>query len=111
MLIQHLDALGTHGLDSSIQLSLIDIRFDLAAKKKDKLEVPYEVVRRIEGTDTMFQAVDKIDPSNYISASAKAREALRTNPSHKFFRGIPVDKSKTQTSSLVKLLAVLYRSA
>ena len=78
MLIQHLDALGTHGLDSSIQLSLIDIRFDLAAQKKDKLEVPYEVVRRIEGTDTMFQAVDKIDPSNYISASPKAREALKT---------------------------------
>jgi hypothetical protein len=79
--------------------------------EKDKLEVPYEIVRRIEGTNAMFQAVEKIDPSNYISASPKAREALRTKPSIKFFRGIPIDKNKTQTSSLVKLLAVLYRSA
>jgi hypothetical protein len=111
MLIQHLDALGAHGLDSSIQLSVIEIRFDLASQKKDKLEVPYDIIRRIEGTAAMFQAVDKIDPSNYISASPKAREALRTNSSIKFFRGIPVYKNKTQTSSLIKLLAVLYRSA
>jgi hypothetical protein len=111
MLIQHLDALGAHGLDSSIQLSVIEIRFDLASQKKDKLEVPYDIVRRIEGTDATFQAVDRIDPPNYISASPKAREALRTNPTIKFFRGIPVAKNKTQTSSLVKLLAVLYRSA
>jgi hypothetical protein len=111
MLIQHLDALGTHGLDSSIQVSLIEIRFDLATQKKNKLEVPYDIVRRIEGTNVMFHAVDKIDPSNYVSASPKAREALRTNPSIKFFRGIPIEKNKTQTSSLAKLLAVLYRSA
>jgi hypothetical protein len=111
MLIQHLDALGTNGLESSVQLAVIEIRFDLASQKKAKLEIPYDIVRRIEGTDAMFQAVEKIDPSNYISASQKARETLRSNPSIQFFRGIPVEKNKTQTSSLVKLLAVLYRSA
>src|ERR1700747_752300 len=90
MLIQHLEALGTNGLESSIQLAVIEIRFDLASQKKTKLEIPYDIVRRIEGTDAMFQAVEKIDPSNYISASQKARETLRSNPSIQFFRGIPV---------------------
>src|SRR5258708_15675988 len=111
MLIQHLEALGTNGLESSIQLAVIEIRFDLASQKKAKLEIPYDVVRRTDGTEAMFQAVDRIDPATYISAPPKAREAFRADPSIEFFRGIPVHKKKTQTSSLVKLLAVLYRSA
>jgi hypothetical protein len=81
MLLQHLDALGTHGLDSSIQLSLIDIRFDLAAQKKDKLEIPYDIVRRTEGTDAMFQAVDKIDPSNYKRFRKSPRSASHESKS------------------------------
>jgi hypothetical protein len=74
MLIQHLEALGTHGLDSSVQLSVIEIHFDLAKAKKDKLEVPYEVIRRIDGTNGMIHVVDKIDPSNCPTDSSRSSQ-------------------------------------
>jgi hypothetical protein len=111
MLIQHLDALGRDGLDTTIEISLIEVCFDKVISKNDKIEVGYDIIAKGVGNNRMFYAVDKIDPSNYLPAAPKAREAILTEPQPKCFRGIPVNKGKTQTSSLVKLLALLYRSA
>ena len=111
MLIQHLDALGNHGLDDSIELSLIEVCFNRIVVKGDKIEIAYDIVRKAPGSKVMFYAVDKINPANYLPTSPKAREAILQEPAPRWFRGIPVNKGKTQTSSLVKLLALLYRSA
>jgi hypothetical protein len=111
MLIQHLDALGRDGSDTTIEVSLIEVRFDKVISKNNKIEVGYDIIAKAIGDNRMFHAVDKIDVSNYLPTGRKAREAILTEPQPKCFRGIPVNKGKTQTSSLVKLLALLYRSA
>jgi hypothetical protein len=110
MLIQHLDALGTEGLDDSIEISLIEVRFQRTVVKGRQFEVGYDIVRKTRGTTAMFHTVDKIDPSNYVPASPKAREAILAEAQPKWFRGIPLKDGKTQTSSLVKFVALLYRS-
>jgi hypothetical protein len=110
MLIQHLDALGTEGLDDSVEISIIEICFRRTTIKSGKVEVGYDIVHKTRGGTAMFHAVDKIDPSNYVPASPKAREAILAEAQPKWFRGIPLKDGKTQTSSLVKFLALLYRS-
>jgi hypothetical protein len=112
MLIQHLENLKRHGLKSSIAVSVIEIEFNQAKAKSGKIEIPYSVVaHNSNGSESYFYGVDKIDPSNYITASAQSRRAILTDPTKTFFKGIPVHKNKTQTASLVKLLWWIYRSA